>query len=52
MIRQYKHLTENDIEEGKEIAQMMSMIPEEEKKMVTVYIRALADRSMLVNKTA
>lgn len=52
MVKQYKHLTDQDIEEGKEIMQMMSMIPEEEKKMVTVYIRALADRSMLVSKTA
>lgn len=52
MGKDYRYLTEQDIEEGKEIAQMMSMIPEEEKKMVTVYIRALADRSMLVNKTA
>lgn len=52
MDKQYKPLTDQDIEEGKEIMLMMSMIPEEEKKMVTVYIRALADRSMLVNKTA
>lgn len=52
MVKQYKHLTDQDIEEGKEIMQMMSMITEEEKKMVTVYIRALADRSMLVSKTA
>lgn len=46
--RQYKHLTEEDLQEGRELAELMSILGKEEKMQATVYIRALADRNMFV----
>lgn len=36
-------LTDKDIEDGKEILKLFSEIPEKEKLMAVVYIRALKD---------
>lgn len=53
MIEQkYRHLTEEDLQEGRELAEMMSVLGKEEKMQATVYIRALADRSMLIKASA
>jgi hypothetical protein len=50
--KRYRYLTEEDLQEGRELAELMSVLEKEEKMQVTVYIRALVDRNMLVNKTA
>jgi hypothetical protein len=41
--KNYSHLTENDLTEGKEINELMSGLDEQTKKLVLVYARGLSD---------
>jgi hypothetical protein len=46
MSKIYKHLTEQDLAEGKEIADILSMLEPEERKMFLIYAGALKDMAM------
>lgn len=41
-------LTNDDKEEGQAIAEMLTILPPEEKKQAKVYIQALHDRQLLL----
>lgn len=43
-------LTEKDVNEGKELINIIENLPEEEKKQAVIYIRALADRELMISK--
>lgn len=47
MSKIYKHLTEQDLSEGKEIADILSMLEPEERKGFLIYAGALKDMAML-----
>lgn len=47
MATRYRYLTEKDLQEGKEIAEVFQSFDEETKKIALVYIGALRDRQML-----
>lgn len=44
----FKRLTEKDIEEGKELAAIISNLSEPEKMQVRIYTQALVDRNELL----
>jgi hypothetical protein len=46
MSRSYKHLTEQDIQEGMEVAEILSMLGPEERKAFSIYKSALKDIAM------
>lgn len=48
----YKHLTEKDLEEGKQILEMFEVMDETAKKIALVYLGALSDIAMLEKQTA
>lgn len=48
----FKRLTEKDIEEGKELAAIISNLSESEKMQVRIYTQALVDRSELLKMAA
>lgn len=50
--KKYRYLTEEDLQEGRELAELMSVLGKEEKMQATVYIRALVDRNMLAKVSA
>jgi hypothetical protein len=41
--KNYSHLTEKDLTEGKEINELMDGLDEQSKKLVLVYARGLSD---------
>lgn len=41
-------LTKKDVDEGKELINIIESLPEEERKQAVIYIRALSDRAMIV----
>ena len=43
----YTHLTERDTYEGKQLAEMISSLHENDKMQVTIYVQALEDRAKL-----
>lgn len=43
----YNHLTEKDLREGQEIADIFYTLDEESKKIILVYAGALRDKQML-----
>lgn len=45
--KKFSSLTEEDLQEGRELAELISVLGKEEKMQATVYIRALVDRNML-----
>lgn len=44
----FKHLTPQDLEEGKKIMAMYSGLPEMERMQARIYIGALSDRNKIV----
>ncbi|WP_167955071.1 hypothetical protein [Anaerosporobacter faecicola] len=50
--KKYIYLTEEDLKEGRELAELMSVLGKEEKMQATIYIRALVDRNMLEKVSA
>lgn len=50
--QKYRHLTEENLREGRELAELMSVLGKEEKTQVLIYISALVDRNMLVKESA
>lgn len=50
--KMFKHLTDKDIEEGKELAAIISNLAESEKMQVRIYTQALVDRSELLKMAA
>ena len=50
--KMFKHLTDKDIEEGKELVAIISNLTESEKMQVRIYTQALVDRSELLKIAA
>lgn len=48
----YRHLTEKDLNAGREIVDIFEALDEESKKIILVYAGALRDRQMLEKQTA
>lgn len=44
----FKNLTEKDLQEGKEIAEIFASLPEEERMQAKIYAQALADRNEIM----
>lgn len=45
----FKHLTEKDLKEGKELMQILEILKEEDKKQVIIYASALKDRQLFAD---
>lgn len=46
VIRMYQHISEQDIEDAKKIAESIKELDSNERKMIAVYISALRDRKI------
>lgn len=52
MPRMYKHITDEDLKDATEIAEVIKTLGPEEKAAVRIYIGALRDRMLLAQQTA
>lgn len=43
-------LKEKDLKEGQQLADIITNLPEAEKRQAIIYVGALADRTMMINK--
>jgi len=50
--QKYRNISEDDLQEARELYELMSLLKKEEKMQATVYIRALADRNMFAKGMA
>lgn len=45
----FKHLTDKDLKDGKELIQILEDLPESDMKQIIIYASALKDRQLVEN---